>query len=75
IKAQQVAAAERYDALQARFAAQSSEYTKLKTELDEREASHARELANFEQQKASLSEQFKLLSNEILEAKTQALQE
>ncbi|KOR09079.1 hypothetical protein ABW53_11765 [Stutzerimonas stutzeri] len=75
IKAQQVAAAERYEALHARFTAQSSEYTKLKTELDEREASHARELANFEQQKASLSEQFKLLSNEILEAKTQALQE
>lgn len=75
IKAQQVAAAERYDALQVRFATQSSEYIKLKTELDEREASHARELANFEQQKASLSEQFKLLSNEILEAKTQSLQE
>lgn len=75
IKAQQVVAAERYDTLQARFATQSSEYTKLKTELDEREASHARELANFEQQKASLSEQFKLLSNEILEAKAQSLQE
>lgn len=75
IKAQQVAAAERYDALNARFTAQGSEYTKLKTELDEREASHAREVANFEKQKGSLSEQFKLLSNEILEAKTQALQE
>lgn len=75
LKAQQVVAAERYEALQARFSAQSSEYTKLRTELDEREASHARELANFEQQKASLSEQFKLLSNEILEAKAQALQE
>ncbi|WP_313303940.1 DNA recombination protein RmuC [Stutzerimonas balearica] len=74
-KAQQVAAAERYEALHTRFTAQSSEYTKLRTELDEREASHARELANFEQQKASLSEQFKLLSNEILEAKTQALHE
>lgn len=75
IKAQQVAATERYEALNSRFTAQSSEYTKLKTELDEREASHARELANFEQQKTSLGEQFKLLSNEILEAKTQALQE
>lgn len=75
IKAQQVVAAERYDALNARFTAQGSEYTKLKTELDEREASHAREVANFEKQKGSLSEQFKLLSNEILEAKTQALQE
>lgn len=75
IKAQQVVAAERYDTLQARFTAQGSDFTKLKTELDERQASHARELANFEQQKASLSEQFKLLSNEILEAKTQSLQE
>ncbi|WP_341860457.1 DNA recombination protein RmuC [Pseudomonas aeruginosa] len=75
IKAQQVAAAERYEALQSRLSELNSEYTKLKTELDEREASHAREVANFEKQKASLSEQFKLLSNEILEAKTQALQE
>ena len=75
IKAQQVVAAERYDTLQARFATQSSEYTKLKTELDERQASHARELANFEQQKSSLSEHFKALSNEILEAKTKSLQE
>lgn len=75
IKAQLVSAGERYEALQARFTTQGSEYTKLKTELNEREASHARELANFEKQKASLGEQFKVLSNEILEAKTQALQE
>lgn len=74
-KAQLVAAGEKYDALQARQTSLASEYTKLKTELDEREASHAREVANFEQQKASLSEQFKLLSNEILEAKTKSLQE
>lgn len=50
-------------------------HTQLKTEQDEREASHARELATFEKQKASLTEQFKLLSNEILEAKTKSLQE
>lgn len=49
--------------------------TQLKTEQEERDASHARELANFEQQKQSLTEQFKVLSNEILEAKTRALQE
>jgi DNA recombination protein RmuC len=49
--------------------------TKLKTELAERQASHERELANFEQQKASLKEQFTLLSNEILEAKTKSLQQ
>lgn len=75
LKTAQQLAQERYDALQGRFTEQSSEYTKLKTELNEREASHARELANFEQQKASLSEQFKVLSNEILEAKALALQE
>lgn len=50
-------------------------HAQLKTTQDERDASHKRELANFEQQKASLSEQFKVLSNEILEAKTKALQE
>lgn len=50
-------------------------HTQLKTEQDEREASHAREVANFEKQKQSLSEQFKVLSNEILEAKTKSLQE
>ena len=50
-------------------------HTQLKTEQDEREASHVRELATFEKQKASLTEQFKLLSNEILEAKTKSLQE
>lgn len=48
---------------------------RLRTELDEREASHQRELANFAEQKRQLSEQFKLLSNEILEAKTRSLHE
>jgi DNA recombination protein RmuC len=75
LKAQQAGAVERHDALQARFTSQGSDYTKLKTEQDEREASHAREVANFEQQKTSLSEHFKVLSNEILEAKTKSLQE
>ena len=53
----------------------SNRYTRLKTELDEREASHQRELVNFEKQKQSLVEQFKALSNEILDAKAQSLQE
>lgn len=52
-----------------------AQYTRLATEQQEREASHGREVANFEKQKASLSEQFKVLSHEILEAKTLALQE
>lgn len=75
IKALLAAAIEKQDALQARITDLNSQYTKLKTEQDEREASHAREVANFEQQKASLAEQFKLLSNEILEAKAKSLQE
>jgi len=75
VKAQLAAAIEKQDALQARITELNSQYTKLKTEQDEREASHAREVANFEQQKASLAEQFKLLSNEILDAKAKSLQE
>lgn len=53
----------------------SLEHTELKTTLAERDASHQRELANFELQKQNLVEQFKLLSNDILEAKAQSLQE
>lgn len=75
IKALLAAAIEKQDALQARITDLNSQYTKLKTEQDEREASHAREVANFEKQKASLAEQFKLLSNEILDAKAKSLQE
>ncbi len=50
-------------------------YVELKAGQQEREASHAREMANFEQQKQSLTEHFKVLSNEILEAKAKTLQE
>ena len=66
---------QKLETLQGEFAEIKRLETKLKAELAEREASHARELANFEQQKASLSEHFKVLSNEILEAKTKSLQE
>lgn len=61
--------------LYAQLAEQQRRYAQLQTEQDEREASHAREVANFEQQKTSLAEHFKVLSNEILEAKSRALQE
>lgn len=50
-------------------------YAKLKAAHDEREASHAREASNFEQQKINLTEHFKVLSSEILEAKAKSLQE
>lgn len=75
LKEQMKTVGEKIETLQGNLAEIKRQETKLRAELDEREASHARELANFERQKASLSEQFKLLSNEILEAKTQALQE
>lgn len=75
LKGQLKAADEKIEAVQGEFAEVKRQETKLKAELDERQASHARELANFEQQKTSLSEHFKVLSNEILEAKTKSLQE
>ncbi|WBM32164.1 MULTISPECIES: DNA recombination protein RmuC [Pseudomonas] len=75
LKEQMKTAGDKVETLQGHLSEIKRQETKLRAELDEREASHARELANFERQKASLSEQFKLLSNEILEAKTQSLQE
>ena len=75
LKGQLKVADQKLETLQGEFAEIKRLETKLKAELAEREASHARELANFEQQKASLSEHFKVLSNEILEAKTKSLQE
>lgn len=75
LKAQLATAGGKYEALHAEMTELNRKHTKLQTELDERQASHGREVANFEQQKSSLSEQFKLLSNEILEAKTKSLQE
>lgn len=75
LKEQMKTAGEKIETLQGDQAEIKRQETKLRAELDEREASHAREQANFERQKTSLSEQFKLLSNEILEAKAQALQE
>lgn len=75
LKVQLVSAGEKHDAVQAQLHALKNQHTQLKTEADERQASHVREVANFERQRASLSEQFKLLSNEILEAKTKSLQE
>lgn len=75
LKTQLTAAARKQDDLQQHLTELTRQHTRLTTELSERDASHAREVANFEQQKISLAEQFKLLSNEILEAKTKSLQE
>ncbi len=75
LKESLVAEKQRYQILQAEYQDLVKVHTQLKTEQDEREANHAREVANFEKQKQSLAEQFKVLSNEILEAKTKSLQE
>src|SRR5690606_18928892 len=74
-KAQLQQLTEKHETLQGRFAQLQSTYAKLETEREERDASHARELANFQEQKNSLTEHFKALSNEILDAKAKALQE
>jgi len=47
----------------------------LRVALRERDLGHARELEQFEQQKQRLTEQFKILSADILAASTQSLQE
>lgn len=65
----------KYDEKNDQFNTLNTQYTKLKTELDERHASHEKQLSQFEEQKKALSEQFKLLANEILETKSKALQE
>lgn len=75
LKGELTAEKQRIESLQSTHQALVKTHTQLKTEQDEREASHAREVANFEKQKQSLAEQFKVLSNEILEAKTKSLQE
>jgi DNA recombination protein RmuC len=75
LKQERNTAEQKQNALHTQLNDLQSQHTKLMTEQKEREASHARELETFEKQKASLSEQFKLLSNEILEAKSKSLQE
>jgi DNA recombination protein RmuC len=65
----------RYEQLQAEHSAQGRELAELKTSLAERDASHTRQLAQFDAQKQALSEQFKVLANDILDSKTKALQE
>jgi DNA recombination protein RmuC len=74
-KAESVVLQTKIEQLQQQCNSAEVRYEKLKAQQDEREASHAREAANFEQQKNSLSEHFKVLSNEILEAKAKALQD
>ncbi len=65
----------KYDALAERFTLVSTELSELKTSLTERDKHYQAQLAQFDTQKNALSEQFKVLANDILEAKTKTLQE
>tara|TARA_R110001592_G_scaffold138511_5_gene357766 strand:- start:71734 stop:73320 length:1587 start_codon:yes stop_codon:yes gene_type:complete len=65
----------KYDEKLEQFNFLNTTYTQLKTELEERQNSHQKQLSQFEEQKQALSEQFKLLANDILDSKTKALQE
>lgn len=64
-----------YRELNSQYIKITNELTKLKTELSARDEMHAREVKSFEAQKHQLAEQFKVLSNEILEVKTKTMQE
>lgn len=53
----------------------SNELIELKTSLEEREKNFSEQTSNFEKQKLELTNQFKALANDILDAKTISLQE
>lgn len=57
-----------------RYQSLLADHTELKTSLNEREAGHAKQLVQFEEQKAALKEQFEVLANQILDSKTKILQ-
>jgi DNA recombination protein RmuC len=61
------------DSLQEKFDSLNRQYTELKTMQDEREASHAREVAAFERQKTDLKTEFKVVSEEIIKQRQETL--
>lgn len=60
---------QQFEALQKTHQALNREYTELKTTLDERQASHAREVDTFNKQKEELKKDFENLANKIFEEK------
>jgi len=75
LKVSQLELTNKYDTLQEKFTSLTSEYMELKTSLDEREASHKREVATFDKQKEDLKTEFKVVSEEIIEQRQKALAE
>lgn len=65
----------KYEQKTEQFNQLNTDHTQLKTELEERENNHQKQLYQFEEQKKALSEQFKLLASDILDSKTKKLQE
>ncbi|WP_091385419.1 DNA recombination protein RmuC [Microbulbifer marinus] len=66
---------QKHEQLQAQHSALNAEHAQLQTSLAERDESHRKQLAHFEEQKKALGEEFKVLASEILDQKSKALQE
>lgn len=75
VKASLAGSEEKLAGLQDKCDSLNREYTELKTTQDEREASHAREVASFEKQKEDLKTEFKVVSEEIIKQRQEALSE
>jgi len=75
VKSELTAREDKLEALQSRYESLNREFAELKTTQSERDASHVREVETFEKQKGDLTQQFKVLSTEILAANTKSLQE
>ena len=65
----------RFDALQEAHAALQAQNSELRTAQVERDRSYKQQLAHFDEQKQALSEQFQVLANDILDAKSKKLHE
>ncbi|MBM4253854.1 MAG: DNA recombination protein RmuC [Deltaproteobacteria bacterium] len=63
------------DNLMSRHQALLAEQSELRTRLAERERQHSERLTMFEDQKRALSDQFRLLANDILDSKVRILHE
>lgn len=66
---------EKYDKSLQAYAELKASHASLQTTLGERDKNHREQLEGFNEQKRALSDQFRLLANEILEAKTRTLQD
>lgn len=66
---------EKINELESKLAQISKSYTRISTSLTEREQSHQSQVQQFDEQKKAFEKQFAALAHNILDSKTQALQE